>query len=94
MLGNDSIHAGLTYTAEEVADVAEPIDEAVLVLYVQHEQKRAMQEVRNCQASVGQARLTACGADPWGRRCMPDVRRLPMRAHRHVRKEDCALGRD
>ncbi len=42
MLGNDSIHAGLTYSAEEVEDVAKLIEEAVLVLYVQPEEKPAM----------------------------------------------------
>jgi hypothetical protein len=46
MLGNDSIHDGLTYSAEEVEDVAKLIEEAVLVLYVQPEQKRAMREAR------------------------------------------------
>lgn len=46
LLGNDSIHAGITYSADEVADVAGLIEEAVLVLYVQPEQKRAMREAR------------------------------------------------
>lgn len=49
MLGNDSIHAGITYSAEEVADVAGLIEEAVLVLYVQPEQKRAMREARKAR---------------------------------------------
>lgn len=46
MLGNDSIHAGLTYSPEEVADVAALIEEAVLALYVQPAEKRAMREAR------------------------------------------------
>ncbi len=49
MLGNDSIHAGLTYSAEEVEDVAKLIEEAVLVLYVQPEEKRAMREARKAR---------------------------------------------
>jgi hypothetical protein len=49
MLGNDSIHAGLTYSADEVEDVARLIEEAVLVLYVQPEQKRAMRDTRQAR---------------------------------------------
>ncbi|MGY2700776.1 DUF4145 domain-containing protein [Nocardioides sp. HB32] len=49
LLGNDSIHAGLTYSEEEVADVAGLIEEAVLVLYVQPEQKRAMRDARKAR---------------------------------------------
>jgi hypothetical protein len=46
MMGDDSIHRGLTYSADEVEDVAKLIEEAVLVLYVQPEEKRAMREAR------------------------------------------------
>lgn len=46
MLGDDSIHKGITYSAEEVEDVAKLIEEAVLVLYVQPEEKRAMRDAR------------------------------------------------
>lgn len=53
MLGNDSIHAGLTYSAEEVEDVAKLIEEAVLVLYVQPEQKRAMRDARGARRDAG-----------------------------------------
>ena len=49
MLGNDSIHDGLTYSEAEVADVAQLIEEAILVLYVQPEQKRAMREARKAR---------------------------------------------
>ena len=49
MLGNDSIHAGITYSRDEVADVAKLIEEAVLVLYVQPEEKRAMREARKAR---------------------------------------------
>lgn len=51
ILGNDSIHAGPTYSAEEVEDVAKLIEEAVLLLYVQPEQKRAMREARKARRS-------------------------------------------
>lgn len=51
MLGNDSIHATLTYSTEEVEEVAKLIDEAVLLLFVQPEQKRAMREARRAQRS-------------------------------------------
>lgn len=53
MLGNDSIHAGLTYSADEVEDVAKLIEEAVLVLYVQPEQKRAMRDARGARRDAG-----------------------------------------
>ena len=53
MLGNDSIHAGLTYSAEEVEDVAKLIEEAVLVLYVQAEEKRKMRDARKARRSAG-----------------------------------------
>lgn len=49
MLGNDSIHAGLIYSAEEVEDVAKLIEEAVLVLDVQPEEKRAMRDARKAR---------------------------------------------
>lgn len=49
MLGNDSIHAGITYSQEEVEDVAGLIEEAVLELYVQPEQKRAMRDARRAR---------------------------------------------
>lgn len=55
MLGNDSIHDGLTYSAEEVEDVAKLIEEAVLVLYVQPEQKRAMRDARQARRDGGKA---------------------------------------
>lgn len=51
MLGNDSIHDGLTYSAEEVADVAKLIEEAVLVLYVQPAEKDRMREQRRQRRS-------------------------------------------
>ena len=51
MLGDDSIHKGITYSAEEVEDVAKLIEEAVLVLYVQPEEKRRMRDARRARRS-------------------------------------------
>lgn len=59
MLGNDSIHAGLTYSAEEVADVAGLIEEATVTLYVQPEQKRAMREARKQRRAAAKVSKTA-----------------------------------
>jgi hypothetical protein len=42
MLGNDSIHDGLAYSADEVADVAGLIEEAFNVLYVQPAERRVV----------------------------------------------------
>ncbi|UQA93764.1 DUF4145 domain-containing protein [Streptomyces halobius] len=39
LVGNDAAHDGLAYSAEEIADIAELIEEAVLVLYVQPAQR-------------------------------------------------------
>jgi hypothetical protein len=41
-VGNDAAHDGLAYSAEEIADIAELIEEAVLVLYVQPAQRALM----------------------------------------------------
>ncbi|MEU5040880.1 DUF4145 domain-containing protein [Streptomyces griseorubiginosus] len=41
-VGNDSAHDALAYSVEEIADIAELIDEAVLVLYVQPAQRANM----------------------------------------------------
>ncbi|MFB8773481.1 DUF4145 domain-containing protein [Streptomyces broussonetiae] len=41
-VGNDAAHDALAYSAEEIADVAELITEAVLVLYVQPAQRARM----------------------------------------------------
>ncbi|ARE79484.1 hypothetical protein B6R96_36315 (plasmid) [Streptomyces sp. Sge12] len=45
-VGNDSAHDALAYSAEEIADIAELIHEAVLVLYVQPAQREAMAQQR------------------------------------------------
>ncbi|MGW4290223.1 DUF4145 domain-containing protein [Streptomyces sp. NPDC004673] len=41
-VGNDAAHDALAYSAEEIADIAELIHEAVLVLYVQPAQRAKM----------------------------------------------------
>ncbi|MEU9305933.1 DUF4145 domain-containing protein [Streptomyces sp. NPDC048269] len=45
-VGNDSAHDALAYSAEEIADIAELILEAVLVLYVQPAQRARMAQQR------------------------------------------------
>jgi hypothetical protein len=46
MLGNDSVHDGLEYAPDEVADIADLIEEAVLVLYVQPAERQRMAAAR------------------------------------------------
>ncbi|WP_138695984.1 hypothetical protein [Nonomuraea zeae] len=46
MLGNDSVHDGLVYSPEEVADVAELIVEMTETHYVTPAKKAAMREAR------------------------------------------------
>jgi hypothetical protein len=41
-VGNDAAHDALAYSAEEIADIAELINEAVMVLYVQPAQRAKM----------------------------------------------------
>ncbi|MFE3471272.1 DUF4145 domain-containing protein [Streptomyces bacillaris] len=45
-VGNDAAHEALAYSAEEIADIAELIHEAVLVLYVQPAQRAKMSAQR------------------------------------------------
>lgn len=59
MLGNDSIHAGIAYSAEEVEDVAKLIEEAVLVLYVQPEEKRAMRNARKARRDAAKGMIAS-----------------------------------
>ncbi|MGW0703340.1 DUF4145 domain-containing protein [Streptomyces sp. NPDC002867] len=46
LLGNWSLHDGLAFSSEEVADVALLIEEAVTVVYVQPEERAAMRAAR------------------------------------------------
>ncbi|MEU3988045.1 DUF4145 domain-containing protein [Streptomyces platensis] len=45
-VGNDAVHDGLSYSAEEIADLAELIQETVLILYVQPAQRAKMAAAR------------------------------------------------
>ncbi|MGV9319733.1 DUF4145 domain-containing protein [Streptomyces sp. NPDC003660] len=45
-LGNWSLHDGLSFSREEVGDVASLIEEAVFLVYVQPEQRAALREAR------------------------------------------------
>lgn len=51
MLGNDSIHDGLEYSADEIADVAGLIEEATVQLYVQPAERLRMREARKTRRS-------------------------------------------
>ncbi|MFJ9668720.1 DUF4145 domain-containing protein [Streptomyces sp. NPDC101219] len=48
-LGNWSLHDGVSFSAEEVADVALLIEEAVTVVYVQPEERAAMRAARKAR---------------------------------------------
>ncbi|MGW3117289.1 DUF4145 domain-containing protein [Streptomyces sp. NPDC001107] len=55
VVGNDAVHDGLAYSAEEIADIAELIDEAVFVLYVQPAQRARMAAARAARRQAAQA---------------------------------------
>lgn len=46
VVGNDSVHHGVEYSAEELSDVAELVAEATVLLYVQPAQRQRMAESR------------------------------------------------
>ncbi|MFD5483054.1 DUF4145 domain-containing protein [Streptomyces hawaiiensis] len=46
VVGNDAVHDGLAYSSDEIADIAELIDEALFVLYVQPAQRARMAAAR------------------------------------------------
>jgi Domain of unknown function (DUF4145) len=52
-VGNDAAHDALAYSAEEIADIAELINEAVLVLYVQPAQRAKMAAQRAARRGAG-----------------------------------------
>ncbi|MFE7889689.1 DUF4145 domain-containing protein [Streptomyces sp. NPDC057412] len=54
-VGNDAAHDALAYSAEEIADIAELINEAVLVLYVQPAQRARMAAQRTARRTAAQA---------------------------------------
>ncbi|MFE6449639.1 DUF4145 domain-containing protein [Nocardiopsis dassonvillei] len=51
LTGNWSLHQGEPFAADEVADVADLIVEATVVLYVQPEERRRMREARRARRS-------------------------------------------
>ncbi|MFC1420053.1 DUF4145 domain-containing protein [Streptacidiphilus cavernicola] len=52
MVGNDSTHDGLLYSAEEIADIAELVTEAILVLYVQPAQRAELKSQREARRTA------------------------------------------
>ncbi|WP_246127321.1 DUF4145 domain-containing protein [Embleya hyalina] len=54
-LGNDSLHDGLAYAPDEVADVAELIQEATEVLYVQPADRARMRQARSTRRAAHKA---------------------------------------
>ncbi|WP_017541559.1 DUF4145 domain-containing protein [Nocardiopsis halophila] len=46
MVGNDTLHQGIAYSADEIADVAEMIEEMALVLYVQPAERQRKAQAR------------------------------------------------
>ncbi|MFF4751765.1 DUF4145 domain-containing protein [Streptomyces sp. NPDC002514] len=55
IVGNDAVHDGLAYSSEEIADVAELINEAVFVLYVQPAQRARMAAARTARRDAARA---------------------------------------
>ncbi|MEU6332081.1 DUF4145 domain-containing protein [Streptomyces sp. NPDC047049] len=55
-LGNWSIHQGVEFTREEVADVADLIDEACFEIYVQPAQRRQMRDARKSRRDANPRR--------------------------------------
>lgn len=53
LLGNWTLHDGLAFSADEVADVAELIQEACVVIYVQPAQRAAMRAARRARSEEG-----------------------------------------
>ncbi|MGN9819623.1 DUF4145 domain-containing protein [Streptomyces sp. SD11] len=53
-VGNDAAHDALAYSAEEIADIAELINEAVVVLYVQPAQRAKMAAQRAARRTAAQ----------------------------------------
>ena len=49
LVGNDSLHDGLSYSREELADIADLIAEAVHLAFVQPAERRTMREARKAR---------------------------------------------
>ncbi|WP_240980894.1 MULTISPECIES: DUF4145 domain-containing protein [Streptomyces] len=74
-LGNWSLHDGLSFSAEEVADVALLTEEAVMVVYVQPDERAAMRE----QGPHDARALRTAGPAPGRRTCRGEYRSsLPL----------------
>ncbi|MDQ0904746.1 hypothetical protein QFZ22_000731 [Streptomyces canus] len=54
VVGNDSVHHGVEYAAEELADIAELVAEVAVLLYVQPTQRRRMAESRRRRHEAAQ----------------------------------------
>ncbi|HEY9326997.1 MAG TPA: DUF4145 domain-containing protein [Streptomyces sp.] len=54
VVGNDSVHQGVAYSVEELADIAELVAEATVLLYVQPAQRRRMAESRKKRHETAQ----------------------------------------
>jgi hypothetical protein len=55
VVGNDAVHDGLAYSSEEIADIAELIDEAIFVLYIQPAQRARMAAARAARRQAAKA---------------------------------------
>ena len=55
LVGNDSLHDGLVYSPDELADIAELIAAAVKLAFVQPAEKEAMKEARRLRREANQA---------------------------------------
>lgn len=55
IVGNDSVHHNVEYAAEEIADLAEIIAEAVEILYVQPAERKRMADARKARSTAAKA---------------------------------------
>lgn len=60
-VGNDAAHDALAYSAEEIADIAELVIEAVVVLYVQPAQRAAMAQQRAARRAAAKQAASQSG---------------------------------
>lgn len=64
VLGNDSLHDALEYSEEEVRDVAQLVEEALIVIYVQPAQRLALRAKRKARRQAHRQQLTAAKSVP------------------------------
>ncbi|WP_232838863.1 DUF4145 domain-containing protein [Streptomyces geranii] len=55
VVGNDSVHHNVEYAADEIADLAEIIAEAVEILYVEPAKRRRMADARKARSDAAKA---------------------------------------